>query len=625
MTTATELLYGSLPQLADAIAHTAHRRVGLQFPDDRLGDALAVESQMHDHLAARGRHDVALFVLADASTSPCCVDEVAAKHADITLVVQFGHSCMTPPANVEVIRRFARRRVDANQIAHAIQEELSVDTPVVVFLAQDATHALQDVSTAVRATRVGNESSVSFATINVGGGDNDDDDDDESWHYANAFDGHVNSPDLRQLQDQRRPTLTERGGYSWRLPPRARDSQQVNYVWVGDEQSAHYVQLRLLYNRVPWHRVDLDDDPPLRLHRDDVGNAPRALRRRRFVMQRALEADIVAIVACVLGARGCRAEVERLRRRIAGTGRKTYVLSVGRVTPAKLANYAEVGAFVLVACPQTALLDDREYLRPVLTPFEAELAFLGGEDGAALWDGVSYAFQSPKEEGEEEEGGGGGGGEEGVRGDGNETGALLASELAQPRAREAPLTLSAARHVSAPTATTAAEYLKSVRTWSGMGSAMVANGDDNDDDDGRNKAPAHPRLGRRGRAAGYYGMDGGQQPPPTEDERRAHVARFLARARELAFFARPSAVRAAAVSAASEPRLALTGASGSDDVNVNVDALSEAVLACESSAYARWCAGACDGAREYVHDIALGMLRHLAHRPLMGDRLRSLV
>ena len=37
----------------------------------------------------------------------------------------------------------------------------------------------------------------------------------------------------------------------------------------------------------------------------------------------------------------------------------------------------QVEVFVLVACPQTALLDSREFLTPIITVFEAELAFTG--------------------------------------------------------------------------------------------------------------------------------------------------------------------------------------------------------------------------------------------------------
>lgn len=37
-----------------------------------------------------------------------------------------------------------------------------------------------------------------------------------------------------------------------------------------------------------------------------------------------------------------------------------------------------MGVFVLVACPDTALLDSRDFLSPVITAFEAELAFSPG-------------------------------------------------------------------------------------------------------------------------------------------------------------------------------------------------------------------------------------------------------
>lgn len=383
----------ALGALADGIAATAHARVGLQFPDGLLPEALDVEAQLHALLRQRNRN-AELFILADAAASPCCVDEIAAAHADITLVVQFGHSCMTPPSSVAVIRRFGARAFDVADVARALGEVRGRLGSVVVFLAQSAIHASDELADALRAL-LGNER-VAMAR---NGDDGAVDDDELAPHYASAYDGGQTF-----AADHSRPSRrSERGGYAWSLPSAP---GSVSYVWVGSEDDPHYVQLRLLYHLVPWHRVDLDDEPPLRVHSDDVGTAPRALRRRRFVMQRALEADIVGIVACVLGARGCRAEVERLRRRIANTGRKTYVLSVGRPTPAKLANYAEVGAFVLVACPQTALLDDREYLRPVLTPYEAEIAFGDDEDGAACWDGVTYGFVSSAAVAEQKDGGG---------------------------------------------------------------------------------------------------------------------------------------------------------------------------------------------------------------------------
>lgn len=57
---------------------------------------------------------------------------------------------------------------------------------------------------------------------------------------------------------------------------------------------------------------------------------------------------------------------------------------MGRPNPAKLANFPECDVFVLVACAQTVLLDSKEYLAPLITPFEAELAFVEGRE----WTGA---------------------------------------------------------------------------------------------------------------------------------------------------------------------------------------------------------------------------------------------
>ncbi len=46
-----------------------------------------------------------------------------------------------------------------------------------------------------------------------------------------------------------------------------------------------------------------------------------------------------------------------LRQVLANAHKKAYTISVGKVNPAKLANFAEIECFVLVACPENSLLD----------------------------------------------------------------------------------------------------------------------------------------------------------------------------------------------------------------------------------------------------------------------------
>lgn len=98
--------------------------------------------------------------------------------------------------------------------------------------------------------------------------------------------------------------------------------------------------------------------------------------------------------------------IHQMKELITRAGKKAYTLVMGRPNPAKLANFPEVSfdacrqmvlyflqgffrifksfnnpplwqcdVFIYVSCAQTALLDSKEFLAPVITPFEAMLAF----------------------------------------------------------------------------------------------------------------------------------------------------------------------------------------------------------------------------------------------------------
>ena len=70
-----------------------------------------------------------------------------------------------------------------------------------------------------------------------------------------------------------------------------------------------------------------------------------------------------------------------------------YTIAVGKLNPAKMANFMEIDIFVLVACPENSLVESQvvcvcvcvympcdvrvqEFYRPVVTPFEMEVACL---------------------------------------------------------------------------------------------------------------------------------------------------------------------------------------------------------------------------------------------------------
>ncbi|CAI2338081.1 unnamed protein product [Caenorhabditis sp. 36 PRJEB53466] len=76
-----------------------HRRIALQFPDALLPFSEKVTALIEGKIRAETSPEEVkkTFVLADTSYRSCCVDEVAAAHADCTALVHFGEACHSAP------------------------------------------------------------------------------------------------------------------------------------------------------------------------------------------------------------------------------------------------------------------------------------------------------------------------------------------------------------------------------------------------------------------------------------------------------------------------------------------------------------------------------------------------
>jgi len=118
------------------------------------------------------------------------------------------------------------------------------------------------------------------------------------------------------------------------------------------------------------------------LHNDAHSLCKRELQRRFYLTSKTKTASTIGIVVGTLGVTRFREVITRCRNLIASAGKKSYTFVVGKINVAKLANYAEIEAFVIVACPENSLLESRDFHVPVITPFELGVA-LGGRE----WDG----------------------------------------------------------------------------------------------------------------------------------------------------------------------------------------------------------------------------------------------
>eukprot|EP00850_Spirogloea_muscicola_P000624 SM000002S05704 [mRNA] locus=s2:1744841:1748976:+ [translate_table: standard] len=432
---------------AQYVVSRGFARVGLQFPDELLELSAGVAAALSAACQRRSpeAHEVQLFVMADTSYGSCCVDEIAAAHVDAQCVVHYGHACLTATSRLPAKFVFGKASLDLSDCAAKLRQLAdNSQKPLVILHAPELSHAMAALQAAVmqcssserdvarphlifakvRCTKMEPSPAAASKRREMGAGPTSQGDCQPHRESEVTREGRhvelpsgdsvgglareehgggeapISSPETA-LGPQGEPENGLRvvlGGLEWCLPPGASE-QDVVLAWIGPEGPA-LTHIMLVHHRCQFVQYD----PATKaLHTDFVKHSKLLSRRQVFaalliqavicnardvvvyyLVERAKEAGIVGIILGTLAVAGYQAVLERLRTIIKSAGKKHYTFLMGKLNPAKLANFPECDIFVLLACPQTALLDNRDYLAPIITPFEAEIAFTRGR----TWTGA---------------------------------------------------------------------------------------------------------------------------------------------------------------------------------------------------------------------------------------------
>lgn len=98
------------------------------------------------------------------------------------------------------------------------------------------------------------------------------------------------------------------------------------------------------------------------------------MRRRNFYIEKCKDARTLGIVVGTLTAKGYLDLVKHIQALARHRNIRTYLISVGKVNPAKLANFMEIDCFVLIGCPENNLFTSRDFYKPLLSVYEVEMA-----------------------------------------------------------------------------------------------------------------------------------------------------------------------------------------------------------------------------------------------------------
>ncbi|KAI8608632.1 putative diphthamide synthesis protein-domain-containing protein [Chytriomyces sp. MP71] len=370
-----------IERTAAALRQRGSRSIALQFPDALLGVATDVALRLRARLHDGG--DV--FVLGDTTFGECCVDEVAAEHVRADVVVHFGRACLSRPVSVHRTARipalyvFGRPPVDLGKCVDGFKG-LAPDTAIPILLMFDAVYSWASLDVAHALKTAGYNDLV----------------------VESIFSGFDNS-----VAD-----VSTSLGRSYFIPD-GRNLVDYTLFYIGGES----LTLTNLLMTHSGNRV-FSFDPTSNITREESSAVNQLLRRRYVMVQKAKDADVIGIVVGTLGVVSYLPLINHLKKLITASGKKPYLIAVGKPSPAKLGNFLEIQAFVLVACPENTLVDSREFMQPIVTPFELEMALVPGRQ----WGADAYQTDLAKlaariaEEAEEMDKRRAGGAEDGVEG-----------------------------------------------------------------------------------------------------------------------------------------------------------------------------------------------------------------
>ncbi|KAL6236292.1 hypothetical protein BDW75DRAFT_229619 [Aspergillus navahoensis] len=356
------------------IRQARYKRIALQFPDEMLPDAPRVFQLLSRGLEARdivdgsskantglSRLDVTdanewsprLYILADTSYGTCCVDEVAAEHVDADVVVHYGRSCLSPTARLPVIYVFTHKELPLEPVVKAFKETYP-EPETKVILAADVTYSDHVPEVYSRLVQEG---------------------------YSNLF--------ATALVHDPSSVIPNRT-----VPDSVKEAPES----LGDWQLFHISEpptalLLTLASRVAAIHIYPTDCPAGADIKPLPASTAMALRRRYAILTRLSTVPIFGILVNTLSVKNYLHIVDHVRDKIAAAGKKSYMFVVGKLNAAKVANFSEIGGWVVIGCWESSLVDSKDFWKPVITPFELEVALKGDEE--RVWTGAWQSdFQS---------------------------------------------------------------------------------------------------------------------------------------------------------------------------------------------------------------------------------------
>ncbi|RHZ72159.1 hypothetical protein Glove_245g24 [Diversispora epigaea] len=372
-----------IERTVDALIKEKFEKIALQFPDELLADSVKVATTLQK------RTNKKFFILADTTYGSCCVDEVAAQHVNAECIIHYGRSCLSPTNRLPVLYIFGKQPIDLKNCLEIFDNFFGIDdnSQKIIIILYDVVYAhridelfykLQQKyskNTNLIIIKTKTDAKIDFGGVGDGGGGGTLEEEQQSKNESAPLKVQEIQVTIREeIQDEIQGKIQ---GRSYSLPKRTK-IEDCTLFYIGEEGPT-LTNILLTHNKCKAYSYN----PKIRIGRQENLKVNRALMKRFYMVQKAKDADIVGIVVGTLGVDSYLKIISHLKNLIIQAGKKPYTFVMGKLNVEKMANFMEIDCFVLVACPENSLIDSKEFYRPIVTPFELEIAL----DSSKQWTG----------------------------------------------------------------------------------------------------------------------------------------------------------------------------------------------------------------------------------------------
>ena len=247
---------------------------------------------------------------------------MAAEHIKADCIIHYGHTCLTPTQRLAVLHIFTVLPLDTEKLQNSLRCKFT--NPEKVALVYDVQY-----DAAIKS----------------------------------LVDYFIASPDVQGLYC----------GRKW--PENIKNQEDWTIVYIGKNANFE-ILLHLNFQNcsVMSYDIDKDDFVPGGI------NVSKVLMKRYALIEKTRDSDRIGILVGTLGVSRYGLIMDQIRSVVKKSGKRVYTFLVGKPNVPKLANFPEIDTFVLVSCPENSLLDSREFLKPIITPFELDVALNGNRE-----------------------------------------------------------------------------------------------------------------------------------------------------------------------------------------------------------------------------------------------------